>query len=176
MKIGIDIDDTITETKWEISKQIKKYRHKYKLKRYSDTHQLSDEDFKKFMVEFGEKIYTGMKVKKRAAEVIRKWHEQGHYIILVTARSELDCPNIKEYTKAFLKENYLLHDALIFDSKNKGFDTSELGLDIFIDDRESVLDTFKGPFLIRVLEDKKNYSKYKKARNWKEISDIVQKL
>ena len=54
MKIGIDIDDTITETKWEISKQIKKYRRKYKLARYSETHQLSEEHFKNFMVEFGE--------------------------------------------------------------------------------------------------------------------------
>lgn len=176
MKIGIDIDDTITETKWEISKQIKKYRRKYKLARYSETHQLSEEHFKNFMVEFGEKVYLGMKVKKHATEVIRSWKEKGHYIILVTARCEEECPNMKVYTRKFLKDNHILYDALLFGSKNKGMDTKDLGLDLFIDDRESVLDTIKGPFLIRVLEDKKNYSKYKKARNWKEIKEIVEKL
>ena len=83
---------------------------------------------------------------------------------------------MKVYTRKFLKDNHILYDALLFGSKNKGMDTKELGLDLFIDDRESVLDTIKGPFLIRVLEDKKNYSKYKKARNWKEIKEIVEKL
>jgi uncharacterized HAD superfamily protein len=176
MKIGIDIDDTITETKWEISKQIKKYRRLHKLPKYSDTHQLSEEHFKNFMLEFGIKIYSDMKVKKRVVDVLRSWKESGYYIILVTARSESDCPNIKEYTKAFLKKNHILYDALIMDSQNKGLDTQDLNLDIFIDDRESVLDTFKGPFLIRILDDKKKYSKYKKARNWKEINDIVKTL
>ena len=113
MKIGIDIDDTITETKWQISKQIKKYRRKYKLPKYSDTHQLSEEHFKNFMVEFGEKVYLGMKVKKHAAEVIRSWKEKGHYIILVTARCEEECPNMKVYTRKFLKDNHILYDALL---------------------------------------------------------------
>lgn len=176
MRIGIDIDDTITETKQEISKQIKKFRHLYKLKRYSEDHQLSDENFQKFMVEFGEKIYLGMRLKKNAAETIREWHQNGHEIYLVTARSETECPNMEKYTKEYLKKGNIPYDQIIFHSLNKGEDIKKWNLDVFIDDRESVLDTIKGPFLIRVIADKKNYSKYKKARNWKEIKKIMNEL
>lgn len=176
MRIGIDIDDTITETKREISKQIKKFRRQYKLKRYNEFHQLSDENFTKFMTEYGSKIYLEMKIKKRAIEVIRKWYEKGHEIYFITARAESDCKNIEEYTKLFLRKNIIPYHYIMFNSKNKGVDTATLNLDVFIDDRESVLDTIKGPFLIRVIADKKNYSKYKKARNWKEIEEIVSTL
>ena len=176
MKIGIDIDDTLTDTKEEISKQIKKYRHIYKLKRYNEFHQLSDENFKKFMVEFGEKIYCGMKLKKRAKNTIQEWKEQGHFIYFITAREESECPKIETYTKKYLKKYQIPYDGIIFGSKNKGIDCQRLGIDVFIDDRESVLDTIKGTFLIRMISDKKHYSKYQKVRNWKEIQEIIKTL
>lgn len=176
MRIGIDIDDTLTETKQEISKQIKKYRRIYKLKRYNEFHQLSDEDFKKFMVEFGEKIYLGMPLKKKAVRVIQEWKEQGHIIYFITARAENEVPNIEYYTKSYLRKYQIPYDGIVFGSQDKGLDCQRLQLDVFIDDRESVLDTIKGPFLIRMILDKKNYSKYHKVRNWKEIKEIVKTL
>ena len=133
MRIGIDIDDTITETKNEISKQIKKFRHLYKLEKYNEYHQLSDENFQKFIVEFGKKIYLGMKIKKRAIETIQNWHQEGHEIYLITARAEKDCPNVEQYTKAFLKKWEIPYDHIVFNSSNKGEDIKPFYLDVFIE-------------------------------------------
>ena len=49
MKIGIDIDDTVTETKEIFHKYLKKYRKKYHLKKNQDQETLSYEEYQKFL-------------------------------------------------------------------------------------------------------------------------------
>ena len=178
MKIGLDIDDTTTNSRKVFRKEIKKYRHKNKLKRYSEVLQLSEEEFKKFLKERGENIYTRIKPKKHEAKVISKWNQMGHEIYFITARSDDDCTKIEQLTKRCLEKYHIPFNQVILQSKNKAEDAKELNLDVFVDDRESVLDTFQHTdvYPIRFLENKKNYSKYSKVSNWKELDKFIQKL
>lgn len=178
MKIGLDIDDTTVITRKNFNKEIKKYRHKHKMKRYSETKQLSGEDFKKFLKECGENIYKDLKPKKHAAKIISNWKEQGHEIYFITARALEDCDSIEEITKSSFLKYHIPYEQIIFSSKNKAEDAKDLNLDVFVDDQESVLDTFQGTnvYQIRFLENKKNFSKYQKVSTWKELNEIIEKL
>lgn len=178
MRIGIDIDDTLTHTKKIFPKKIKKYRKKHHIKRYSDTFQLSEEDFAKFLKEYGKSIYLNMKEKKHATSIIKGWIKEGHEIYFITARNKKDVPNVEEYTKEYLKQRKIKYQEIIFEAANKYLASKKLNLDVYIDDQERMLDTFpaKDAYLIRFVPNKKVYSKYQKATNWKEIDKIIKNL
>jgi len=178
MKIGIDIDDTLTKSSITIKKYCKKYQKNHKLKRYSKEYLLSHSDFLKAIEYYGENIYREMKIKKNAQKVIQKWYDEGHTIYFITARDRKICSKIEEYTKNYLEENHIPYHELIFNAQNKGKDTKKLKLDIMIDDRESVLDTFpkSNVILFRMMNQKETYSKYIKVKNWKELDYKIQKI
>ncbi len=178
MKIGIDIDDTITNTKEIFARRLKKYCTKNKIANWKEKGNLSDKQFHEFLEKEGKSLYLEMTPKKHAKEVIQSWVEMGHIIYLVTARSSKDCINIEEYTKTFLEKNEIPYQEIIFNSQNKYRDCKKLKLDLFIDDRESVLDTFPKEKieLIRFIPNKNHYSKYLKVESWKELDKIVKSL
>ncbi|MCI8394049.1 MAG: hypothetical protein HFH86_01030 [Bacilli bacterium] len=177
MKIGIDIDDTLTETQKKFQQEIKKYCRRNKIIREKETQRLTEEQFQKFMQEQG-RIYLELKLKKKARKVLQKWNQNGHQIYFVTARSEQDCPKVEEYTKDYLQYFNIPYQKIIFNAQNKGKDCKKLNLDVFIDDRESVLDSFNQSktFLVRFINNKKNYSKYTKVCSWKELEKIMKFL
>lgn len=177
MKIGLDIDDTLTNTKEAFAKSIKKYCHKHKWKQYNEQKKLTEEEFKIFLMEYGKKTYETMKPKKEAIKIINSWNEMGHEIYFITARCEEDLKGIETITIEYLKKYNINYQSIFFHSKNKGEDSKNLNLDVFVDDRESVLDTLKMDiYKIRMLDNIQNYSKYKKVTSWKEIDSIIKTL
>jgi len=78
-------------------------------------------------------------------------------------------------TKVFLTKYHLPTKHIIFNSKNKFQDGRELHLDVFVDDHESILDTFpkNKMLLLRMISSKDHYSKYIKVTNWKEIDFYI---
>lgn len=175
MRIGLDIDDTLTDTKKVFKKYAKKYKKKHHLQTYSDRKMLSEEDFHKFIKEYGKELYYHAKIKKNASKMIQKWMKEGHEIYFITARNKKDCEKVEIYTKGFLACHHVPFDNIIFNSTNKYLDSKDLKLDIFVDDREKVLDDFPKTkiTLIRMIPSKNIYSKYQKVTNWKEIDDII---
>lgn len=178
MRIGIDLDDTLTKTNEIFSKYLKKYRRLHHLNRFSKELQLSMEEWTKFLEEYGEVIYREVKEKPGALSVLKKWRKEGHEIYIITARSEIDCPHMEEYTRSYLEVKGIDYQEIVFGSKNKYQDAKSFRLDVFIDDRESVLDAFppKDFYLIRMVKSKNEYSKYHKVTSWKEIDQLVDKL
>ena len=173
MRIGIDIDDTLTKTSEIFPKKMKEYRKKYHLK-----WQLSNEQFHHFTKEYGSEIYLNVKEKKHAIAVIQKWISEGHEIYFITARSNKDIPNAQKFTIEYLKKRNIEYKEIVFDAYNKYFASKKFNLDIYIDDQEKMLDTFppKDAYLIRFVPNKKVTSKYKTVTNWKEIEKIVENL
>ena len=178
MKIGIDIDETVTRTKETFQKNLKKYKKAHKLKQFSEEKQLSDEEFFKFQNEYGYELYYKIKEKKGASKTIKKWIEEGNEIYFVTARSKKDCEKVEEYTKEYFKQLGISYKKIIFQSSNKYEDTKNLKLDVFIDDRESVLDDFpKNQItLLRMVPNSNIYSKHTKITSWKEADKIIQNI
>lgn len=146
MNIGIDIDDTISES-YEI---LFPYAQKYtieELKRnasiegkneathmYIETmHNWNNEEADKFWNTYYEKMLPQIKVKAFAVETIKKLAENNK-IILITARWEDEKGTIQKITEKWLEKNNIVYDKLIVNAQEKLKIARENNIDLFIDD------------------------------------------
>ena len=132
MNIGIDIDDTISDTydsifnyaqeytinnlkrSGKINKDEKLYTHMYSTK----MHNWSKEEEKDFLDKYYERIIKEVKPKKFAVEVINKLKKENN-IYLITARFNSKKFNIEEETKNWLKLYGINYDKLYLNIENK---------------------------------------------------------
>ena len=95
----------------------------------------------------------------------------------ITARNDIHTPNIKKLTKEFLDTNNIYYDKLIFEEVGHGDKSilaKENNIDIFIDDKEDVLDKIASTSNIECLRftSEKN-SKHKTFNNWYDIIEYI---
>lgn len=147
MNIGIDIDDTISNT-FEISLPIAEKYVKNVLKKdvKPDFSNVIDHFYIKNIfkltkeedLEFWDKNYTAVtkavKPKESAVKVINKLKKEGNNIFIITARWDTESASAYEVSKKWLEENNICYDKLIIGADDKGEIAKELGVDIFIDD------------------------------------------
>lgn len=173
MILGIDIDDTITETTITGNKYITKFDNSYK-----SYHELPQDKYFKFLKLYLEDIVKNNTLKDGVKEAFDYFRNIGCKIIIITARNNTHSPKIKDLTKEFLDKNNLQYDKLVFDDLNTG-DKSYLAIenkiDIFIDDKEIILDKIseatKSIECIRFTSDKN--SKHKTFNNWFDIIEYI---
>ena len=147
MNIGIDIDDTISNTyeaifnyaqKYTIidkNKEIKNVNRDARTHMYAKTfHNWNDDEEKEFLDKYYENIIKEVKPKKFSVETINKLRLEGNKIFLITARFNSGEFNVKELTLKWLKENNINYDELIMDAQNKVKIAQEKNIDIFVDD------------------------------------------
>lgn len=142
MRIGIDIDDTITNSYKEIFEQIGKY---YNVNSYY----LIEEGYKYEDVSHDEENFPGyinfcrtvvenllktVSIKHGAKEMIKKLQEEGNEIILITARDYQEFSAPYDLTRQFLKENDIPYDKLYVGIKQKGRFCKENKIDVLVDD------------------------------------------
>ena len=148
MNIGIDIDDTISNThevlfgyaeKYtveDLKREIKEPENKYLsgngyCQRF---HKWTTEEADIFWKMYYETIIKKVTAKEFAKEVINKLRKEGNKIYLITARFELPNCNIKQITIDWLKENEIEYDEIIFNAQDKQKVVKEKNIEIFIDD------------------------------------------
>lgn len=147
MNIGIDIDDTISDTydtmfpyaqkytiedlkkSGRINKPYEAISHKY----IQFMHEWNQEEDKEFWKRYYEQLISEVKVKALAVETIKKLAENNK-IILITARWENDKGTIYPTTIKWLKDNNIVYDELIINSDDKLKTAKEYDIDLFIDD------------------------------------------
>lgn len=148
MIIGIDIDDTITDT-YEV---MMGYAQEYTLDVLgrepiiNETNSCSnhlyiqylhnwnkDEDLK-YLELYYENIIKEVRPKTLALKYLNKLKEEGHTIVLITARWETEYIDVVGLTKEWLRKNNVPYDKLIVNAENKQMAAKQENLDIFIDD------------------------------------------
>ena len=148
MIIGYDIDDTITDT-YEV---MMGYAQEYTLDVLgrepiiNETNSCSnhlyiqylhnwnkDEDLK-YLELYYENIIKEVRPKTLALKYLNKLKEEGHTIVLITARWETEYIDVVGLTKEWLRENNVPYDKLIVNAENKQIAAKQENLDIFIDD------------------------------------------
>lgn len=148
MNIGIDIDDTITDTfntqfnlaqKFTIETLNKTARinkpENFKYQYYCrEFHNWTEEENLKFWKENYESILKNSKPKPYVKEILDRLKSDGHKIIIITARFSLDNINPEDITRKWLEDNEIRYDKLIVNAKNKKKVANENNIDIFIDD------------------------------------------
>ena len=147
MVIGIDIDDTIADTCEVILNYAQEYtidvlKREPILKDGScNTHFYTQylHDWKEgedidFLNEFYEKIIMEIRPKTLAIKYLQKLHDEGHKIILITARWETDIFDVVKRTEEWIKTHNVPCDKLIINAENKLIACEKENVDLFIDD------------------------------------------
>lgn len=193
MNIGIDIDDTISETFESLIPYSQKYTIE-DLKRKSNI-SLSGDLLDHFYIVhvngwteqeaivFWEKYYPeilrNLNIKKFSADVIKKLKEQGHKIYIITARWDMRADNVKEITKQWLEQNNVEYDELITNASEKWKIAQEKNIDIFIDDSfkncKSIADNTNAKvYLMNTkINEKLSDEKIKRVYSWPEVYSLV---
>lgn len=193
MNIGIDIDDTISETFETLLPYAQKYTIE-DLKRKSEVkidsncanhfyivymNGWNEQEAMVFWEEYYAEILRDLNVKKFAAEVINKLRKQGHKIYLITARWDMKKDNVEEITKQWLKDNNVEYDGLFLNASDKLELAKENNIDIFIDDSfkncKKIADNTKAKVYMMnsrvngILDDEK----IQRVFSWPEVYDLI---
>lgn len=151
MNIGIDIDDTISDSfesvfadsqKFDIEElgnngQVNKYgkipHHDYIETLYSHW---SKEQTYNFWSKYFINMLTKARPKPYVSEVLEKLHKEGNRIILITSRYEVEenSNEVEQYTKQWLAKNNIKYDKFIMNAQDKLIAAKDNNVDIFIDD------------------------------------------
>ncbi len=147
MILGIDIDDTITDTYEVLVNYAQEYsidvlkkepilkegpcRNHFYTQHLLDWKNGEDIDFLNI---YYKKIVTEVKPRTLALKYLKKIHDEGNKIILITARWEPENFNVAEATKKWVEENNIPCDKLIINAENKVIAAKQENIDVFIDD------------------------------------------
>lgn len=147
MNIGIDIDDTISDTfesaiiyaKEYIKNELKrepvvdmtKVRDHYYIR---DMFGLSYDEAEDFWTKYYTKIINNVKPKKLSVEIINKLKEEGNNIIIITARWNGEEIDAFEISENWLKKYNLNFNKMYVGIENKAEIAVKENIDLFIDD------------------------------------------
>lgn len=183
MRIGIDIDNTVSETITEVIKYALEYDKKYKDGKgiiNTDTYNFSgmfdwrEEDKNKFLNIYSknrEKIVMRAKPKENAVKIINKLKKENNEIYFITGRDSNHYWDPYLASKKWLDKNKIRYDKLIVSAKYKGLICKENNIDVLIDDSEEQCNDAKVYGIKTLLFDSfdnKN-SNLERVNNWNEI-------
>lgn len=148
MNIGIDIDDTISDT-YEVQFNIAQYYTINELKRDGKIkelnnltthfynkylHSWTEEEEEEFFTKYYKDCLEKIKPKMYARELLDVLKQEGNNIYLITARFDWADVKAEDVTKKWLEEYQIPYDELIVEAKDKAKIAKECNLDIFFDD------------------------------------------
>lgn len=182
MNIGIDIDDTITETSELLMPYVAEYFSidiDY-LKKNNICYNNLPKEYKEKEKEFGKstfgRVLLDVRLKENAKEIIDKLKEDGHKIVIITARDETIYDAPFEFTKKQLKKLRIEYDKLFctFDKKQICIDEN---IDFFIDDSvenlNNVEDTVGQVLLFNSKTNMRENNHFIRVNSWKEIYNYI---
>lgn len=194
MIIGLDIDDTITDTfaimlacaeKFMIE-DLKREININTATKVEDTtyvqtmHNWNKEDETKFFEKYYRAIIKDTIPYHYAVEIINKLKAEGHEIVLITARYDLPNVSAEEVTKEWLIKNNIQYDKLIVDAQNKGEIARENNIDIFVDDSiKNCISVANEGIKTYIMENKCNVdcnnSAVKRVYSWPHLENELRK-
>ena len=193
MKIGIDIDNTLTEVQEELNEAAYNYAIKLGKKIdssvisedinnngsfYKEKFKFSYDELRYFLKDIMEKIINRAKPRTGVIETIRKLREEGHKIYIITARDSEFHDDPYLLSKNWLDKNKIEYDKLIVNARKKAPVCIQENIDLFIDDQlnNCIEITKEGIQTIRISNDKENFENIETADNWEQIYKYVQKI
>lgn len=191
MRIGIDIDDTMTDIKdqlrgaaVEYAKSLNKnirYKNDGIVDMYNNGNiyqQLFDfnyEELKYFLGTIQEKITDNAIPRENCVAVINQLHKDGNEIYVITARDKEFHKDPYLQSKKWLEKNSIYFDKLIVNARDKGVICVENNIDLLIDD--NIRNCFDAINLgiDAILFGKNKDKEINTFLNWAEIYDYVKK-
>lgn len=194
MKIGIDIDNTLTEIQEKLNKaafeyaislgkKIDNYDNPMEdIKNNGDTYrkkfQFTYEELKYFLKDIQENITNNASPRANAKEVIDKLKKDGNEIYIITARDSEFHDDPYKYSKDWLDKNKIYYDKLIVNAREKSYVCKNEKIDLFIDDQlNNCLSVQNAGIQTIMITDKTyNYDKIKQLKDWNEIYNYINEM
>lgn len=150
MRIGIDIDDTLTDIKEQLTNEAFEYAKMLNKKIANQNIEISDiynggniyqkifnfsyDELKYFLGTIQENITNTAIPRKNCVEVIKKLHEEGNEIYIITARDSEFHENPYQQSMDWLNKNDIYFDKLIVNARDKKKVCLNENIDVLIDD------------------------------------------
>ena len=194
MRIGIDIDNTITEVQEELNnaayeyaiklgKNIKNAENPFEdIKNNGDTYkkkfQFSYEELRYFLKNIQEEITNKAEPRTNSVKTINRLRKEGHKIIIITARDSEFHDDPYFLSKNWLNKNNIKYDKLIVNAREKGTVCKNENIDLFIDDQlNNCLDVLKeGIKVIRISNENCTNKDIVDLNNWTKIYEYIGEL
>ena len=189
MRIGIDIDDTITNIKDKLTNAALKYAKSLNKKVQNIDYNIVDiynngniyqklfnfnyEELKYFLGTIQEEITDNAISRENCVEVINKLHNDGNEIYIITARDKEFHEDPYLQSKEFLDKNSIYYDKLIVNARNKAMACIENNIDLLIDDSISNCLNSDNFGIDTITIGNKNNRGIKNVDNWEEIYDYI---
>ena len=187
MNIGIDIDDTINDLASILIKYARKYNTingiKFDINEnewdFDKAFGWNEQEAMEFMNTYISQVFDESKPKENAVKIISKLKNDGHKIIIITARHSNHVKNVYHISRDWLKKYNVPYNKLIINSDNKAEKCEENNVDIFIDDSikhcENVQKRLEIPVYLfdSVYNKKYENTHIKRVFSWKEIYDEI---
>lgn len=187
MRLGIDIDDTISNTSGKMVEEALKYDKQYvKGRGFKDPNEYS------FMRMFywtvldvegfnclirKSNFYATVEPIPDAAECIKKLYESGDEIILITKRK--NSIKNRHMTKKWLKKYGFKYHKLILGGDRKGQICEELGIDLFIDnDKNNIIEAMESNVdcVLRGTKYNKKEKDFHRIEDWVDIYTYIMEV
>lgn len=180
MKIGIDIDDTLTNTR---ECQIDCWREfvlnnktdKYTTSIPENINRFGDDYIDLFWDTYRETLFAPG-FKEDASLITNRLKNEGNIIYIITSRPESKYDGLVNKLEKVFNEGNIAYNYIITDIKEKGKYIKDNNLDILIDDDIlHIKDTIKEG-KIGILFNKKNPDVPYSSSTWKEVYDIINSI
>lgn len=182
MRIGVDIDDTITNT-WEYLIPIYSKLFKIDEKKLSKSapyypaveNLISLDEYYKKIIPIHNKYTNDLPLKKDVKEVIDKLYELGHTVYFITDRGNENNDSY-DLTKNYLDSNGIKYEKLYTRAKDKASICLKENIELYIDDRPKHCQSVKKKGIDVLMFDtyyNKEYQKFKHVRSWNEIYEYI---
>ena len=189
MRIGIDIDDTMTNIKDKLTNAAIQYAKSLNKDVQNIDYNIVDiynngniyqklfnfnyEELKYFLGTIQEEITDNAIPRENCVEVINKLHNDGNEIYIITARDKEFHEDPYLQSKEFLDKNLIYYDKLIVNARNKAMACIENNIDLLIDDSISNCLNSDNFGIDTITIGNKNNRGIKNVDNWEEIYDYI---
>lgn len=169
MRIGIDIDDTISNSRDYVISLKKKY-----LPQYNPYEMLPDDVFNEFIHKYDPDIHRNASLKEGVVEAITYLKNQGHTIYIMTARGNYSDSSYED-SEFYLKKHNIPYDKLICNIGTKVEAIKREKIDLFIDDNTNICHELKknGISVIKMKRHDDSVNDLIVCANWEEIIKCI---
>lgn len=183
MKIGIDIDDVLTDSSEVMKKYIYQFDETGEMERHLEEvmrGELPTDNIRKFMSNNVTKIQKDVKVKENASEVIKRLIDAGDEIIFITSRGEERFKGSEAITIECLKLNHIKYKQIIFNVFDKAKICKENNIDLMIDDSIKYCEEIRkeniNSIVYTSIVNKDIKTDIKRVNNWLELEKVIMEM
>lgn len=182
MTIGIDIDDTMTNSSELIMEYAKKYFRSDDDDFINDILRSSkiDNQLESFYNEYLPEMISKYTLKDNVRDVIGRLKSNGHKIIIITARGYTIKKDLEKITHDYFERHDLSVDKMIFMARDKLDSCIENKVDLMIDDSITVLNNIRASgirtLLFTSICNKNIQTDLDRVESWLELEKYINDL